>query len=351
LERVTNLIIEKFPDRDPGVPYVNERFEANWTPDHSYSWQKNRAVVGHNFKIAWNLTRVANYYKTLADSLRRQPRLGSTHADPALAAEYQRTADRSMELANRLGQAMTEVGIDAIRGGCFDAVERKPSNGMPVEFTWGNTKDFWQQEQAILAYLILFGHTGNPQCLKMARRTEAFWNIFFLDREHRGMYFRVTDNGLPVVQGGYEVRGGHSDASGYHCFELNYLAHIYNRAYVAPVNGTDAAFCLHFKPHKNSGARSINVLPDFMPPGSVQVERVTINGVPRQHSDPNYFQVELSEADLGCNVDVNFRAVRRPAAMSTSMGSGDRRRHTRLKPKAATRRPGKGSRGQPEEKP
>ena len=184
---------------------------------------------------------------------------------------------------------------------------------MPIEFTWGNTKDFWQQEQAILAYLILFGHTGNEQYLDMARRTEAFWNIFFLDREHRGMYFRVTDNGLAVLQGDYAVRGGHSDASGYHCFELNYLAHIYNRAYVAPNNKTDASFCLHFKPNKNSAARSINVLPDFMPPGSVQVERVVINGVPHPHSDPNYFQVELSEA-AWVNVDVNFRAIAKPAA-------------------------------------
>jgi hypothetical protein len=62
LERVTNLIIDKFPDPDPNVPYVNERFFADWKPDHTYSWQQNRVVVGHNFKIAWNLTRVANYY-------------------------------------------------------------------------------------------------------------------------------------------------------------------------------------------------------------------------------------------------------------------------------------------------
>ena len=212
LERVTNLIIDKFPDPDPNVPYVNERFFADWKPDHTYSWQQNRVVVGHNFKIAWNLTRVANYYETLAANSHRQSALG-TRPNTSLIKKYQDIADRAMAIANRLCKSMTEVGIDAIRGGCFDAVERNPSNGMPIEFTWGNTKDFWQQEQAILAYLILFGHTGDNLYLKMARRTEAFWNIFFLDRDHRGMYFRVTDNGLPVTQRGYEVRGGHSDAS------------------------------------------------------------------------------------------------------------------------------------------
>jgi hypothetical protein len=67
----------------------------------------------------------------------------------------------------------------------------------------------------------------------MARRTEAFWNLFFLDRDDRGMYFRVTDNRVPIIDSTYGVRGGHSDASGYHCFELNYLAHIYTRSYVA----------------------------------------------------------------------------------------------------------------------
>jgi hypothetical protein len=65
LERVTVLILDKFPDANPDIPYVNERFYADWTPDHSYEWQQNRAIVGHNFKISWNLTRVANYYTTL----------------------------------------------------------------------------------------------------------------------------------------------------------------------------------------------------------------------------------------------------------------------------------------------
>ena len=313
LERSVTLILEKFPDKDSKIPYVNERFYADWTPDHTYSWQQNRAVIGHNFKIAWNLTRVANYYRTKEAELRNQlPRPGSESENPAPADHYGQLADRCMQLAEKLGKSMTEFGIDQIRGGCFDCVEREPyggANTMPVEFTWLNTKDFWQQEQAILAYLILYGHTKQPPYLQGARETEAFWNTFFLDREHRGMYFRVTDNGLPVVQGGYEVRGGHSDASGYHCFELNYLAHIYNRAYVAGSNGTDPTFCLYFKPDPQCGMPSINVLPDFMPPNSVQIEQVTVNGAVRDHVDPNYFQIKLSDNDLGADIVVRFRAI------------------------------------------
>jgi mannose/cellobiose epimerase-like protein (N-acyl-D-glucosamine 2-epimerase family) len=307
LERVSVLILDKFPDPDPNVPYVNERFLANWTPDHEYSWQQNRAIVGHNFKIAWNLTRVASYYETLAYNANQRSQGGAVNA--LAVKKYTDLAARCMNMAERLAKSMTEVGVDPIRGGCFDAVERTPQNGMPVDFTWLNTKDFWQQEQAILAYLILFGHTSNTLYLDMARRTEAFWNIFFLDREHRGMYFRVTENGVPVVQGGYEIRGGHSDASGYHCFELNYLAHIYNRVYISLANGTDSTFCLHFKPLHSATLHSINVLPDFIPPNRVRIEQVSINGMLRPHTDPNYFQVELQPTDMGCDIEVTFRAI------------------------------------------
>jgi mannose/cellobiose epimerase-like protein (N-acyl-D-glucosamine 2-epimerase family) len=302
LDRTTILILEKFPDRNSKIPYVNERFREDWTPDHTYRWQQNRAVIGHNFKIAWNLTRVASYYDCLA--LRGEKGL-TRETDPRAMSK------RCIDMANRLCQNMTELGIDQIRGGCFDAVEREPKNGMPVEFSWLNTKDFWQQEQAILAYLILYGYTSDPNYLTMARETTAFWNVFFLDRENRGIYFRVTENGLPVVTAGYGGRGGHSDASGYHVFELNYLAHIYTRSYVSGASGTDSTFSMFFKPDLESQMQSINVLPDFIPPGRVEIVRIIINGVPRKNFAKDNFQVELNQSELGSSIVVEFRAVPR----------------------------------------
>ncbi|MFT3785856.1 MAG: AGE family epimerase/isomerase [Tepidisphaeraceae bacterium] len=304
LDRTTSLILDKFPD--PASPYVNERFDEEWNPDHSYGWQQNRAVVGHNFKIAWNLTRVASYYDYLVQQRRPVPKGG---VDPAEMSK------RCMELANKLCRAMTGLGIDQIRGGCFDAVERNPSNGMPVQFSWGNTKDFWQQEQAILAYLILHGYTGDADYLTHSRDMCAFWNLFFLDREHRSMYFRVNDNGLPVLSGQYGKKGGHSDAAGYHVFELNYLAHVYTRAYVAPGTGSDPTFCIYFKPDRYTELRSINVLPDFIAPDRVRIAQVTINGVPRRLIVSDQFQLELREEDLGCDIMVMFRGV--PGAKSS----------------------------------
>ncbi|MFN7897447.1 MAG: hypothetical protein ACK5Q6_15085, partial [Cyanobacteriota bacterium] len=62
LEMTAAKIADQFPEQDN--PYVRERFERDWQPIDNYGWQQNRAVVGHNLKIAWNLTRVAHYYRS-----------------------------------------------------------------------------------------------------------------------------------------------------------------------------------------------------------------------------------------------------------------------------------------------
>jgi mannose/cellobiose epimerase-like protein (N-acyl-D-glucosamine 2-epimerase family) len=268
LEETSSLICEKFPD--PNSDFVIERFHADWTPDLQYRWQQNRAVVGHDLKISWNLTRCAFYFQTRAERLRRQGK--AQEADG-----YIKRSDRCLEVANRLAERMGEVGLDKIRGGIFDCVERNPSGGMPTQFAWDATKDFWQQEQGILAYLILHGATGNDHYLKLARESSAFWNLFFLDRERQGYFFRTTADGLPILAGQYGMKSSH--AIGYHAFELAYLAHLYTRAYVAAGGGSDNSFCLYFKICSLKQLESINVLPDFMPPGRVRITAVRANGI------------------------------------------------------------------------
>ena len=87
------------------------------------------------------------------------------------------------------------------------------------------------------------------------------------------------------------MRGGH--ALGYHAFELSYLAHIYTRAFVSGAG--DDNFSLYFKICNLNQRDSINVLPDFMPPGRVRISRVRANGVDMTEAlDPanlNQFQV------------------------------------------------------------
>ena len=289
LEETSELIVEKFPDGQSD--YVNERFTANWEPIHDYRWQQNRAVVGHNLKIAWNLTRCAYYFQSRAWRFRNSGKAPEANA-------YDQRANKALDLARRLGSRMGEVGLDKIRGGVFDCVERNPSNNMPTQFAWETTKDFWQQEQGILAYLILHGATANDkQYLQLARECSAFWNTFFLDHERQGYFFRVTENGLPILAGEYGRKSGH--AIGYHAFELAYLAHVYTRAFVAAGQEADNGFCIYFKVQQNPDQTSINVLPDFMPPGKVEIARIRANGVDvtqdRKPANANDFQISLKD--------------------------------------------------------
>jgi hypothetical protein len=292
LKETTELICQYFPQRTSkgewANHYVQERFFEDWKPDQTWGWQQNRGVVGHNLKIAWNLTRVANFYRG--------------------RGEDQALADKCMNVAHALGKSMATLGLDVLRGGCFDCVERTPKNGMPVEFAWGNTKDFWQQEQGILAYLILYGNTDPKDSVradyqKHAREMMAFWNLFFLDRDNQGVFFRTTDNGQPVVSGGYANKAGHSVA-GYHSFELNFLAHIYLRSYFERPLREHQRFTLYFRPDSNSKLKSINVLPDFFRPGTVKITGASVNGRPAKWTD---FKVELDPEDPESKVVVEFQ--------------------------------------------
>lgn len=302
-------ILKHFPPKDDSK-FVNERFDKDWNPDYTWGWQQNRGIVGHNLKISWNLTRCGHYYTYLAEKARLE-----RSAD---AKKYSDKASECYEMARKLGRNMAEVGVDLVRGGIFDALERNPTNGMPTEFAWETTKDFWQQEQAILAYYIMSGinenHEDDPdrkRFLELARSCTAFWNLYFVDQEHRKIYFRTTESGAPVVQDGFGIQGGHAIA-GYHSFELNYLAHLYIRTYV-PQKGGDNSFCLTFRPCRNEGIKSLNVLPDFFRPGDIKIMGVKINGVPHIVEDPHRFQIDIGGIGEDAEVEVEFLAIRNNA--------------------------------------
>jgi mannose/cellobiose epimerase-like protein (N-acyl-D-glucosamine 2-epimerase family) len=306
LEETSDLIVEKFPD--PESDYVQERFMADWTPDRAWRWQQDRAICGHNLKIAWNLTRCAFYFQC-------QEKANRDRRDVRAADAYKERADKCIALARKLGQKMAEVGVDKLRGGVFDAVERRPANGQPTQFAWSSTKDFWQQEQGILAFLILHGlDPKERQFLDLAREAIAFWNIFFLDRDRQGIFFRTTDNGQPFVQGSYANKGGHS-ISGYHAFELNYLAHLYIRSYVISDARDDNNFTIYFKLSPLRDQESINVLPDFFPPGLLRIVTIRMDGVDRtddlKPGNPDDFQIAVPLSDREIELQVEFAS--RPA--------------------------------------
>jgi len=301
---VDNILTYFF--KDYKSPFVIERFDADWNPDLEWGWQKNRGIVGHNLKISWNLTRCGHYYSYLAETLKDEPES---------AKKYYHRAQDCYKAAIDLGNKMAKVGVDLVRGGIWDAMERLPNKKGLHEFSWGSTKDFWQQEQAILAYYIMQGiewedTSLTKRFLDLARACTAFWNLFFIDQDDRKTYFRTDESGTPVIRGQYRIQAGHAIA-GYHAFELNYLAHIYIRTYVPQDESTHDNFALTFRPKNNGKIKSINVLPDFMPPGEVKIVSLRVNGLEVQDFDRNSFQLDISQYGPEPVIEVEYYPVRR----------------------------------------
>ncbi len=277
LEHTFDMIVAHMPDRGPDPsPFVDERFHADWTPDRSWGWQQNRAVVGHNLKIAWNLTR-----------------MGALLPKP----EYR-------NLALRLGRTLPAHGRDPQRGGWYDLVQRTAVRGRH-EFVWHDRKTWWQQEQAILAYLILAGRTGDAEFLRHARESAAFYNAFFLDHDEGGVYFTVLAQGLPYLVGNERLKGSHA-MSLYHKAELCYLAEVYTRLLVhrEPID-------LWFRPNGDADFPGglLRVAPDVLPRGSAVLDSVTVNGLPHSAFDPDTLTVSLPRTGSPLTVRVRVRPV------------------------------------------
>jgi anti-anti-sigma factor len=260
LEYTFDTIEQRFPDYD-NSPFVQERFYQDWSHDTTWGWQQNRAVVGHNLKIAWNLMRM-NHLKS---------------------------KENYVALAEKIADIMPAVGSDRQRGGWYDVVERILKPGQEVHrFVWHDRKAWWQQEQAILAYLILAGSLDKSEYRRQAREAAAFYNAWFLDYAGGGVYFNVLSNGLPYLLGTERGKGSHS-MSGYHSFELAFLACVYTNLMV-----TKQPMDLYFKP-KQGGFKDniLRVAPDILPPGSVRIGEVWINGQKYSDFDASNLTVKL----------------------------------------------------------
>jgi mannose/cellobiose epimerase-like protein (N-acyl-D-glucosamine 2-epimerase family) len=245
LQYTGDTIAKYFPDYEKS-PFVNERFNDDWTLDQTWGWQQNRAVVGHNLKIAWNLMRL----------------------------HHMRPNDGFVALARKIGDIMPPIGSDRQRGGWYDVMNRALASEQEFyRFTWHDRKAWWQQEQAILAYLILAGSLGDEKSLRLAREAAAFYNAFFLDHDDGGVYFNVLANGLPYLMGTERFKGSHS-MSNYHASELCYLSAVYINLLI-----TKQPMDFYFKPQPGGFKNAtLRVAPDLLPPGSVHIGEVTADG-------------------------------------------------------------------------
>jgi mannose/cellobiose epimerase-like protein (N-acyl-D-glucosamine 2-epimerase family) len=273
LEYTFDTIAKYFPDYDHS-PFVQEKFHEDWSADQSWGWQQNRAVVGHNLKIAWNLMRMQSL----------------------------KAKDTYVELAEKIADLMPSVGSDRQRGGWYDVVERELAPGDEQHrFVWHDRKAWWQQEQAILAYLIMFGLAQKPEYQKQAREASAFYNAFFLDHDDGGVYFNVLANGMPYLMGNERFKGSHS-MSGYHSTELCYLSAVYTNLLI-----TKQPMDFYFKPLPNSFKDNIlRVQPDILPAGSIRIGACWIDGEPYLNFDANALTVTLPSSSERVKVKVQI---------------------------------------------
>jgi mannose/cellobiose epimerase-like protein (N-acyl-D-glucosamine 2-epimerase family) len=263
LEYTFDTIAQYFPDYDHS-PFVQEKFYEDWSHDSTHMWQQNRGVVGHNLKIAWNLLRMHSL----------------------------KPKQKYEDIARRIAAEMPKVGMDKQRGGWYDVMERALHGDEQVHrLAFHDRKAWWQQEQGILAYLILHGVLGDAEYLKLARESAAFYNAFFLDHDDGAVYFNVLANGIPYLMGTERFKGSHS-MSGYHSTELCYLAATYINLLI-----TKQPLELYFKPYPNGFRRNIlRVSPDILPPGSIRLSEVWANGEKYAHFDADGLTVRIPDS-------------------------------------------------------
>ncbi|MBU0621448.1 MAG: AGE family epimerase/isomerase [Gammaproteobacteria bacterium] len=279
LEQTFDTITAHFPDYGCS-PFVQEKFLEDWSPDYTHMWQQNRGVIGHNLKIAWNLMRMFG----------EKPK-----------PEYE-------SFARKIAELMPAIGGDPQRGGWYDVMERLLAPGQEKHrFAFHDRKAWWQQEQGILAYLILRGVLGDAQYMKIARESSAFYNCFFLDHDEGAVYFNVLANGVPYLMGTERLKGSHS-MSGYHSFELCYLAQVYTNLLI-----TQQPLELYFKPMPNGFKDNIlRVAPDILPAGRVKLEKVWVDDEPYNDFDAERMTVNLPKTEQSVRVKVLLQPQRRP---------------------------------------
>jgi mannose/cellobiose epimerase-like protein (N-acyl-D-glucosamine 2-epimerase family) len=278
LEYTFDTIALRFPDYEHS-PFVQERFLEDWSLDQTWGWQQNRAVIGHNLKIAWNLMRMM--------SLKQK--------------------DTYVLLARKIAELMPDVGCDQQRGGWYDVVERaiRPA-GKYYQFVWHDRKAWWQQEQAILAYLILNGVLRDDEYLRLAREASSFYNAFFLDHDDGGIYFNTLANGMPYLLGNERFKGSHS-MSAYHSMELCFLSAVYTNLLI-----TRQPMEFYFKPYPDGFAdRILRVSPDILPKGSIHIEACWIDGNPHNDFDASALTVKLPDSDKRQTVKVKISPTQR----------------------------------------
>ena len=108
---------------------------------------------------------------------------------------------------------------------------------------------------------------------------------------------------MPYLLGTERLKGSHS-MSAYHNTELCYLAAVYTNLLI-----TKQPIDLHFKPRADAWKdRILRVSPDILPPGSIKIDQVWIDGQPWTEFDADKLTVTLPPP-AGKDLAVKVRVI------------------------------------------
>ena len=108
---------------------------------------------------------------------------------------------------------------------------------------------------------------------------------------------------MPYLLGTERLKGSHS-MCGYHTTELCYLAAVYTNLLI-----TKQPLDLHFKPRADAWKdRILRVSPDILPPGSIKIDQVWIDGQPWSEFDAEKLTVTLPPP-AGKDLAVKVRVI------------------------------------------
>ena len=136
---------------------------------------------------------------------------------------------------------------------------------------------------------------------------------------------------MPYLLGTERLKGSHS-MSGYHSLELCYLAAVYTNLLI-----TKQPLDLHFKPRPDAFKdRILRVSPDILPPGSIRIEQVWIDGQPWTDFDAEKLTVNLPPP--ASEVAVKVRVVSALETFESEVQSRERDRVDHAHRACSTRR-------------
>ena len=174
-----------------------------------------------------------------------------------------------------LGDKLCRYGWDAERGGWYNLVEKAPPHRpLPSQDIW-----WWIQIYGSFLQLQLYHVTQEEEYLECFRKSELFYDRYFVDHEYGGVFLGVSPDGSLIGDG----KKAAPWQTSYHEIEHGLLNYLYLNLYV-----NKQPVVLHFK---LDGPKKHFVSPVDDP--SVQMAGVRINGNPWTDFDAQERSVTL----------------------------------------------------------